>query len=82
MPIPSITIHISGNMLAVYGAILSTITGAIHKDRAHLKIRVQHNMEIDRVRTCAWRRSPRGPVDRFPQTVDSVEKLRNRRTGR
>jgi hypothetical protein len=43
MLIPSITIHISGAVLAVYGAILSTITVTVQiithfKDRAHLKI--------------------------------------------
>jgi hypothetical protein len=50
MPIPTITLHISGNILAVYGAILSTLTGAVQvvthfKDRVHLLIRMQHNME-------------------------------------
>lgn len=51
MLIPTITVHISGTILAVYGAILSTITAAVQvithlRDRAHLIIRVQHGMEI------------------------------------
>ena len=50
MFIPTITIHISGNVVAVYGAILSTITAAVQvvthfKDRVRLLIRMQHNME-------------------------------------
>jgi hypothetical protein len=49
--IPNITIHISGSALAIYGAVLSTITACVqvithYKDRAHLKITVQHNMEM------------------------------------
>ena len=49
MLIPSITIYISGTVLAVYGAILSTIIVTVQiithfDDRAHLKIRMQHNM--------------------------------------
>jgi hypothetical protein len=51
MLIPTITIHISGTVLAVYGAILSTITGAVQiithfRDRAHLRVRAQHNMKM------------------------------------
>jgi hypothetical protein len=51
MSLPNMTIHISGSALAIYGAVLSTITAAVQiithfRDRAHLRIRVQHNMEI------------------------------------
>src|SRR5258708_6534100 len=51
MPIPTFNIHISGSILAAYGAILSTITGSAQilshlRDRAHLRIYVQHDMEI------------------------------------
>jgi hypothetical protein len=51
MPIPTIIIHISGNVLAVYGSILSTITAAVQvvthfKDRVHVRIHAQHNMEM------------------------------------
>ena len=51
MLLPALTVHISGSVLAVYGAILSTITATVQvvthfKDRVHLKIRVQHNMQI------------------------------------
>jgi len=49
MLIPSITIHISGTVVAVYGAILSTITATAQvvthfKDRVRLRVRVRHNM--------------------------------------
>ena len=51
MPIPTFNIHISGNILAAYGAILSTITASVQiishlKDRANLRIFVQHDMEM------------------------------------
>jgi len=50
MPVPQFHLSISGSVLAAYGAVLSTITAAVqvvshYKDRAHLKIRVQPNME-------------------------------------
>jgi hypothetical protein len=51
MPMPTLNLHISGNVLAGYGAVLSTITAAVQvvshfKDRVNLGIQVQHNMEI------------------------------------
>ena len=51
MSLPNITIHVSGSAIAIYGAVLSTITAAVQiithfRDRAHLRIRVQHNMEM------------------------------------
>jgi len=51
MALPNITIHVSGTAIAIYGAVLSTITGAAQiithfRDRAHLRIRVQPNMQI------------------------------------
>lgn len=50
MLLPNINIHISGTVLAIYGAVLSTITAAVqvvnhYRDRVHLRIRVQSNME-------------------------------------
>lgn len=50
MSIPTVNLYISGNVLAVYGAILSSITAAVQvvthfKDRVHIRVRVQHNME-------------------------------------
>jgi hypothetical protein len=44
-------IHISGSVLAAYGAVLSTITAAVQvvshlKDRVDVGIRVQHDMEM------------------------------------
>lgn len=49
MPSPTINLPISGTAIAIYGAVLSTITAAVQiithlKDRAKLKIDVQHNM--------------------------------------
>lgn len=51
MPIPTIHINISANVVSAYAAILSTITATVQtfnyfRDRAHLKIRVQSGMEI------------------------------------
>jgi len=51
MPIPTFNIHITGNALAAYGAVLSTITAAVQvvshlKDRVNLGIRVLHDREI------------------------------------
>jgi hypothetical protein len=50
MPIPTFHFSISGSVLALYGAVLSTITAtaqviAHYRDRAKIKIRVQPNME-------------------------------------
>jgi len=50
MPIPTFHLSISGSVLAFYGAVLSTITATAQviahlRDRAHIKIRVQPNME-------------------------------------
>ncbi|HEX2661522.1 MAG TPA: hypothetical protein VHM93_01715 [Candidatus Acidoferrum sp.] len=47
---PTITIHISGSAIAIYGAVLSTITAGVQvvthlKDRVRLRVHVQHNME-------------------------------------
>jgi hypothetical protein len=51
MSVPTFHFSISGSVLALYGAILSTITAAAQivghvRDRARIKIRVQLNMEI------------------------------------
>lgn len=51
MPVPTLHINISGNVLAVYGAVLATITAAVqvvshYKDRVLLVVSVQHKMEI------------------------------------
>ncbi|HKV79937.1 MAG TPA: hypothetical protein VJP02_17440 [Candidatus Sulfotelmatobacter sp.] len=50
MPIPTFHFSISGSVLALYGAVLSTITATAqffvhYRDRANIKIRVQPNME-------------------------------------
>jgi len=50
MPFPTFHFSISGSVLALYGAILSTITAtaqimAHYRDRASIKIRVQTDME-------------------------------------
>ncbi len=50
MPTPTFHFAISGSVLALYGAILSTITAAAqitahYRDRADIRIRVQRNME-------------------------------------
>jgi hypothetical protein len=50
MPIPTFHFSISGSVLALYGAILSTITAtaqivAHYRDRANITIRVSPNME-------------------------------------
>jgi hypothetical protein len=50
MSIPTFHLSVSGSVLALYGAILSTVTAtaqimAHYRDRANIKIRVQPNME-------------------------------------
>ena len=50
MPFPTFHFSISGSVLALYGAVLSTITAtaqiiAHYRDRANIKIRVQTDME-------------------------------------
>jgi hypothetical protein len=50
MPFPTFHFSISGSVLALYGAVLSTITAtaqimAHYRDRANIKIRVQPDME-------------------------------------
>jgi len=50
MPIPIFHFSISGNALAWYGGVLSTITATAQvlthlRDRAQIKIRARHNME-------------------------------------
>jgi hypothetical protein len=49
--LPQFSIHITGSVVAAYGAVLSTITAAVQvvnhfRDRVKLKVRVQHGMEI------------------------------------
>lgn len=51
MPTPSLDIRISGNLLALYGAVVATTTGVIQianfiRDRARVKVSVQHDMEM------------------------------------
>jgi hypothetical protein len=51
MPIPTFHLSISGSVVAAYAAVVSTITGTVQvfnyfRDRAHIIIRVQHNMEM------------------------------------
>ena len=51
VPLPTFHVSISGSILALYGAVLSTITAAAQiighfRDRAHIKIRVEPNMEV------------------------------------
>jgi hypothetical protein len=51
MPLPTFHVSISGSVLAAYAAVVSSITGTVQvfnyfRDRAHLIIRVQHNMEM------------------------------------
>jgi hypothetical protein len=51
MPVPTFHINISGNVVAAYGAVLATITGAVQmanflRDRRLVKVRVQHDMEM------------------------------------
>ena len=48
---PNIHITISGSAVAVYAAVVSTITGSVQlwhffRDRARIKLTVQRNMEI------------------------------------
>jgi hypothetical protein len=50
MPASTFHFSVSGSVLALYGAVLSTITAtaqliAHYRDRANIKIRVQHDME-------------------------------------
>jgi hypothetical protein len=51
MPAPSTHITISGSAVAIYAAIVSTITGSVQlwhffRDRARIRLTVQRNMEI------------------------------------
>jgi len=51
MPVPNIHLTISGSVVALYAAVVSTITGSVQpwhffRDRARIKLTVQRNMEI------------------------------------
>ncbi len=51
MTIPTFHLSISGSVVAAYAAVVSTITGTVQvfnyfRDRAHIIIRVQHDMEM------------------------------------
>ena len=51
MPIPTIHINISANVVSAYAAVMSTIIASVQafnyfRDRAHLKIRVQPHMKM------------------------------------
>jgi hypothetical protein len=51
MPVPNLHVTISGSVVAVYAAVVSTITGSVQlwhffRDRARIKLTVQRNMEI------------------------------------
>jgi len=51
MPVPNIHVTISGSVVAVYAAVVSTITGSVQlwhfiRDRARIKLAVQRNMLI------------------------------------
>ena len=51
MPLPSVHITISGSVVAIYAAVVSTITGSVQlfhffRDRARIKLTVQYNMAI------------------------------------
>lgn len=51
MPLPSIHVTISGSVVAVYAAVVSTITGSVQlfhffRDRARIKLTVQRDMAI------------------------------------
>jgi len=51
MPAPTFHINISGSIVALYGAVLATITGAVQtinffRDRRKVKISVQRGMEL------------------------------------
>jgi hypothetical protein len=51
MPLPNIHITISGSMVAIYAAVVSTITGSVQlfhffRDRARIKLTVRYNMAI------------------------------------
>jgi len=51
MPFPTISINISGNVIAAYAAVVSTITGVVQffnyrRDRARVKVSVGHRMQI------------------------------------
>jgi hypothetical protein len=50
MPVPTFHINISGNMLALYGAVLSTATAVVQimnhfRDRAKVVLKVRKNMK-------------------------------------
>ena len=51
MPVPNIHVTISGSVVAVYAAVVSTITGSVQlwhffRDRARIKLTIQRNMAI------------------------------------
>jgi len=51
MPVPTVHIEINGSILALYGAVVATATAVVQtvgflRDRASVKVIVQHNMEI------------------------------------
>ena len=51
MPVPNIHVTISGSAVAIYAAIVSTITGSVQlwhffRDRARIKLTVRRNMDI------------------------------------
>jgi hypothetical protein len=70
MPAPTLHINISGSVVAFYGAVVATITGAVQtinffRDRRKLKISVQGNMEFVSAATGST-------VDDDPYTVITV----------
>ena len=72
MPMPNIHVTISGSVVAVYAAVVSTITGTVQlwhffRDRARIKLTVQRNMEIIG-----------GPVHRKGLTIIRVSNLGRR----
>lgn len=72
MPVPNIHLTISGSVVAVYAALVSTITGGVQlwhflRDRARVKLTVQRNMEIIG-----------GPVHRKGLTIVRVSNLGRR----
>ena len=72
MPVPNIHVTISGSVVAVYAAVVSTITGSVQlwhffRDRARIKLTVQRNMEIIG-----------GPVHRTGLTIVRVSNLGRR----
>lgn len=69
---PNIHITISGSVVAVYAAVVSTITGSVQvwhffRDRARIKLTVQRNMEIIG-----------GPIHRKGLTIIRVSNLGRR----